>query len=118
PAACLIGTRARPFFLPAPPPPGASPLSLHDALPISVPRPPAPAVAHRPGGARCAVPQPVLLHRRGDGAGGRGRRRADHQRRPVEIGRAPSELQSRENLVCRLLLEKKKTHTGGPPSDT
>src|SRR5436309_5813371 len=26
----------------------------------------------------------------------------------VEIGRAPSELQSRENLVCRLLLEKKK----------
>src|SRR5690606_41956304 len=26
----------------------------------------------------------------------------------VEIGRATSELQSRENLVCRLLLEKKK----------
>src|SRR5690606_3060964 len=26
-----------------------------------------------------------------------------------EIGRAPSELQSRENLVCRLLLEKKKS---------
>src|SRR5690606_24250328 len=25
-----------------------------------------------------------------------------------KIGRAPSELQSRENLVCRLLLEKKK----------
>src|SRR5690606_39431994 len=25
----------------------------------------------------------------------------------AEIGRAPSELQSRENLVCRLLLEKK-----------
>src|SRR5690606_41065030 len=25
----------------------------------------------------------------------------------MEIGRAPSELQSRENLVCRLLLEKK-----------
>src|SRR5436309_2960429 len=28
-----------------------------------------------------------------------------------EIGRAPSELQSRENLVCRLLLEKKNKHT-------
>src|SRR5690606_41683351 len=28
---------------------------------------------------------------------------------PKKIGRAPSELQSRENLVCRLLLEKKKT---------
>src|SRR5690606_39789791 len=27
---------------------------------------------------------------------------------PVEIGRHTSELQSRENLVCRLLLEKKK----------
>src|SRR5690606_41418994 len=26
----------------------------------------------------------------------------------AQIGRAPSELQSRENLVCRLLLEKKK----------
>src|SRR5690606_40370432 len=28
--------------------------------------------------------------------------------RALQIGRAPSELQSRENLVCRLLLEKKK----------
>src|SRR5690606_42093026 len=28
---------------------------------------------------------------------------------PDEIGRDTSELQSRENLVCRLLLEKKKT---------
>src|SRR5690606_11951894 len=30
---------------------------------------------------------------------------------PVQIGRDTSELQSRENLVCRLLLEKKKTKT-------
>src|SRR5437868_11251353 len=29
----------------------------------------------------------------------------------VEIGRAPSELQSRFDLVCRLLLEKKKNRT-------
>src|SRR2546430_10829015 len=29
---------------------------------------------------------------------------------PTEIGRAPSELQSQSNLVCRLLLEKKKKH--------
>src|SRR5690606_40329781 len=29
---------------------------------------------------------------------------------PIQIGRDTSELQSRENLVCRLLLEKKKTH--------
>src|SRR5206468_11727312 len=27
----------------------------------------------------------------------------------IQIGRAPSELQSRSDLVCRLLLEKKKT---------
>src|SRR2546422_5676482 len=31
--------------------------------------------------------------------------------RQVEIGRAPSELQSRLHLVCRLLLEKKKKNT-------
>src|SRR5690606_24340994 len=31
------------------------------------------------------------------------------QARDAEIGRDTSELQSRENLVCRLLLEKKKT---------
>src|SRR5690606_41276002 len=29
----------------------------------------------------------------------------------IQIGRAHSELQSRENLVCRLLLEKKKNTT-------
>src|SRR5690554_7586222 len=29
----------------------------------------------------------------------------------AEIGRAPSELQSRPHLVCRLLLEKKKKNT-------
>src|SRR6266511_5570420 len=29
-----------------------------------------------------------------------------------------SELQLRENLVCRLLLEKKKKPTGGPPRET
>src|SRR2546427_8967893 len=28
-----------------------------------------------------------------------------------KIGRAPSELQSQSNLVCRLLLEKKKTNS-------
>src|SRR5207302_10662363 len=43
----------------------------------------------------------------------RGRPRASsaispHARHGTEIGRATSELQSRENLVCRLLLEKKK----------
>src|SRR5207302_8571587 len=35
-------------------------------------------------------------------------RRADRRRRPARSEEHTSELQSRENLVCRLLLEKKK----------
>src|SRR6267142_2102090 len=58
-------------------------LSLHDALPIS------PAPPHRSRGGR------VLDHRR---AGGEPARSEEHT----------SELQSHVNLVCRLLLEKKK----------
>src|SRR2546430_3847811 len=59
-------------------------LSLHDALPISRPcsRAPRPSGSRRPSGA----PSP-------------GRRSEEHT----------SELQSQSNLVCRLLLEKKKT---------
>src|SRR5207302_10279624 len=88
------------FPLPYPPPPPFSTLSLHDALPISIAR-------QRLG--------PRHLHRRAH-------RRRPHrppaqaaQPRP-RAGPDPhrprseehtSELQSRENLVCRLLLEKK-----------
>src|SRR3712207_7391030 len=67
-------------------------LSLHDALPIS---PSAESLGHL---------QAYVA-------------RADHDGRArpglfdeAEIGRAPSELQSRQYLVCRLLLEKKKQH--------
>src|SRR5476651_2881292 len=56
-------------------------LSLHDALPISLPLPPA---------VRLPVDHPDL----------RGRR--------VRSEEHTSELQSRQYLVCRLLLEKKK----------
>src|SRR5690606_41577728 len=68
-------------------------LSLHDALPIFRPLP---AARDRPPG-RPPVPGP-----------------ADRPARPggQEDGRSEehtSELQSREKLVCRLLLEKKKT---------
>src|SRR6266511_3101886 len=63
-------------------------LSLHDALPISCPRAPA---AARPG----TPPRPAA-----------GRRSEEHT----------SELQSRENLVCRLLLEKKKKPLQQPTS--
>src|SRR5215208_8534116 len=58
-------------------------LSLHDALPISA------------GG------------RRGAGGGGASRRARPRGPRSEEH---TSELQSRGHLVCRLLLEKKKTH--------
>src|SRR5438874_5620665 len=36
------------------------------------------------------------------------------RQRVAEIGRAPSELQSRRDLVCRLLLEKKKKKKNNP----
>src|SRR5436309_9565078 len=41
-------------------------------------------------------------------AAGRSARMGDHPRIPVRSEEHTSELQSRENLVCRLLLEKKK----------
>src|SRR5438552_12950156 len=62
-------------------------LSLHDALPIfSSP----------------AITWPTC-------PGGIGATRTDV---PVKIGRAQSELQSPDHLVCRLLLEKKKKRVG------
>src|SRR5215213_11869417 len=65
-------------------------LSLHDALPIrGRPAPPPPARARRPPApARARWPPPP-----------RGRSRSEEH---------TSELQSLTNLVCRLLLEKKK----------
>src|SRR3712207_9150616 len=74
-------------------------LSLHDALPISAPhaRPIAPAAAAPDeGGAHPASPLR------------RGQSRRDHA--PLTRSEEhTSELQSRQYLVCRLLLEKKKT---------
>src|SRR3712207_7710673 len=84
-------------------------LSLHDALPISnhaVPastRAAAPAIASRrrrvtpsgaPTGSCCGA--------------GRGSRRARSRRASPRSEEHTSELQSRQYLVCRLLLEKKK----------
>src|SRR2546422_3144920 len=68
-------------------------LSLHDALPISHPRRDALAPRPRLGSARRL---PAWERPPGRGAG---RRSEEHT----------SELQSRLHLVCRLLLEKKKT---------
>src|SRR5690606_41755293 len=91
-------------------------LSLHDALPIyppADPRPDGPPARRREQRA-----DPRLAQRPRLGAGGRRRPPpARHRRRRRPGGRAgrqgrseehTSELQSRENLVCRLLLEKKK----------
>src|SRR5207302_6265966 len=41
----------------------------------------------------------------------------DPARRPARSEEHTSELQSRENLVCRLLLEKKKIYDGSRPGD-
>src|SRR5690606_41869302 len=91
------------------------PLSLHDALPICDRPPcrdldrPAPRLARRVLDCRDS------LHARGDR-----RRDGDSLAAPEQPASCPrrtsrprseehtSELQSRENLVCRLLLEKKK----------
>src|SRR5690606_41860554 len=100
-----------------PPPPHTSPLSLHDALPIWLYRPRdhqgdrgGDRLPHASDRARlratrrhphCGGPppgDPVRRRRDRRARGGGGRRSEEHT----------SELQSRENLVCRLLLEKKK----------
>src|SRR2546421_2173598 len=70
-------------------------LSLHDALPISASSP-RPRRGREAGTPRS--PPPVRDRRPGCRAGMRGRSE-EHT----------SELQSRSDLVCRLLLEKKKT---------
>src|SRR5690606_42040679 len=104
-----IHTCALDFFLPVPPPPESPPLSLPDALPIL-------ALAARVGVARHSHSRPALwcsphdrTRRCDDGA-------APPTRQWTPITTPPSrarseehtsELQSRENLVCRLLLEKK-----------
>src|SRR3712207_7151281 len=78
-------------------------LSLHDALPISSSSsglPVIPLAAPMPGSgtARGSVPSSVRTSRR---LAAFSRRSEEHT----------SELQSRQYLVCRLLLEKKKTPT-------
>src|SRR5690606_41785217 len=103
---CLYGLRflLACFLCPAPAPPTICTLSLHDALPIS--------------GRLLLGDRAQVLHqasiRRVPGATvvlddllrEEGRPQVADRHRSEEH---TSELQSRENLVCRLLLEKKKT---------
>src|SRR5690606_41673662 len=90
-------------------PPAISTLSLHDALPISPPAsaPPKRSKSSRAGPATRAAPAPVRhgpLPRSPTG----GRSGRPGWSAPPRSEEHTSELQSRENLVCRLLLEKKK----------
>src|SRR5690606_41634769 len=90
-----------------PSPPESYTLSLHDALPIwdDLMRPGhQPAGPRAPRGSRRAARR-GRRHRRAACAAPRSRWRAPPRGRSEEH---TSELQSRENLVCRLLLEKKK----------
>src|SRR3712207_7226925 len=75
-------------------------LSLHDALPIyAARRPTQPGRSHDPHRCRNAGER---LHLR--------RAAAEVRQRGLRSEEHTSELQSRQYLVCRLLLEKKKTH--------
>src|SRR5690606_41058046 len=104
-----------PLFLPTPPAPThTSTLSLHDALPISLRNPPqysprpdtAPprpskwlATRKQPGPTDCCCSRPISPNPPHTACATMCARRSEEH---------TFELQSRENLVCRLLLEKKK----------
>src|SRR5204862_3360972 len=98
--------------LPPPPTPQPSPLSLHDALPISD------RAWRWPTGSssrtvRAAAPRRRCWWRSRDCSRGAGSRCSATTCPTVRRGRRrseehTSELQSRRDLVCRLLLEKKK----------
>src|SRR5438093_1658511 len=99
------------FSFKAPAPTAISTLSLHDALPICLPPHPVaqPRVFMEPQDGSLQVPRPAPGER--------------EPRLPVvdQVQRSEehtSELQSLTNLVCRLLLEKKKTSgmTPAPPT--
>src|SRR5690606_41948153 len=104
---CLPPSRSS-LFSPAPPTPRFSTLSLHDALPISALR-----AGDDPARQGAALPHhgPARPTRRPVDFALGVPELALQARDPEVRGRSEehtSELQSRENLVCRLLLEKKK----------
>src|SRR2546425_6175330 len=85
-------------------PPRSTPLSLHDALPISRDRDDGRGQPHRAGAAHREADARLLLDR---ARGLPARRGRDGDRSEEHT----SELQSLAYLVCRLLLEKKKKKT-------
>src|SRR5690606_39733946 len=96
-------------------PPGCNHLSLHDALPICGKG--TTTTSRRASPRRCSAPSSSSTAT----SRAASRRGSTPQRGAVGVGLRPaptrseehtSELQSRENLVCRLLLEKKKICNG------
>src|SRR2546427_2983793 len=81
-------------------------LSLHDALPIFVGHGAALREGHAEGGALGGDPAGADAEH--DAPAGERVERSDHLRSEEHM----SELQSQSNLVCRLLLEKKKKTKG------
>src|SRR5690606_41464168 len=98
---CLLSS-----FCPAAPPTAIYTLSLHDALPIWA----CERIAALPDDRRvfCFVNVSALHQPNCHYLPGRERDDVDTQLAALRSEEHTSELQSRENLVCRLLLEKKK----------
>src|SRR3712207_8806925 len=80
-------------------------LSLHDALPISTPTTSSAAPSRRSTGAARTSPPRTAPSSAACGSRSSTRRPGT----PARSEEHTSELQSRQYLVCRLLLEKKKT---------
>src|SRR5262249_62254718 len=97
--ASLPSPVARWLFFSPPPPPHFSPLSLHDALPIS------PSRSGRDGRPPSGAISTGTMAPLSTAAFGNSCRRRSEEH--------TSELQSLTNLVCRLLLEKKKKPANG-----
>src|SRR3712207_8691932 len=90
-------------------------LSLHDALPIYDGAGDAPV--GRPGGERGRLLlHPEAVPQRRAARDPAPRDRAPHPARRERSEEHTSELQSRQYLVCRLLLEKKKNPARAPPA--
>src|SRR5206468_12562936 len=94
------------FFFNDTPPTELYTLSLHDALPIYRRLHPGRQAQARPLGSLAVAGQ--RLHPQEAVRQGAGRLQPGHQRQQVRSEEHTSELQSRSDLVCRLLLEKKK----------
>src|SRR5207249_12076019 len=93
------------FHDPAPTP--SSTLSLHDALPICSTRPGTPARPSTPSSSSRRKDGPLSRRRRATNRAPRATRSSSPAWRRARSEEHTSELQSRFDLVCRLLLEKK-----------